>query len=234
VRRLFDAIRTLVLRAFLKVAWSVGGDGDDVDGLPRLTGESTGALLALLRPGDLVLLGNNGGLSHVAVFVGDGAIVHAMATGETMRGWLGSLRDALARLLRTTERHVGVLREPLAEFLERYERDTWVVVRARGLTDEGAAAGLARISGLVGLPYDYGFKIDNEAWYCTEIAVAFLEAALDEAPTLKTRRVRVPLLLDEAVLEPVALLDAPELDVVGANDAAASRFGARLSSPQPA
>lgn len=221
MRRAFEALRTLILRGFLKVAWAVGGASDAVDGLPRLEGPAVDELLGVLRPGDLVLLGNNGGLSHVAVAVGGGDIVHAMATEQTMRGWFGSLRDALARLLRTTERNVGVLREPLAGFLARYERDTWVVLRARGLTDEGAAKGLARIGGLVGLPYDYGFKIDNEAWYCTEIAVAFLEAALGEAPALQPRRVRVPLLLDEAVLEPVALLLADGLEVVGSNAAAA-------------
>jgi hypothetical protein len=219
-----EALRTLALRSFLKVAWAVGGARDDVDGLPRLTGASIEPLLALLRPGDVVLLGNNGLLTHVAVAVGDGRIVHAMATEKTMLGWFGALRDALGRIFRTTERRVGVLREPLAEFLERYERDTWVVMRAGALTDEAAAKGLARIEGLVGLPYDYGFKIDNEAWYCTEIAVAFLEAALGAAPRVKTRQVRVPLLLDEAVLEPVALLDAPELDVVGANAAAGVKY----------
>ncbi|MEZ5397976.1 MAG: hypothetical protein R2724_35135 [Bryobacterales bacterium] len=229
--RLWTALRTLLVRVFLKVAWSVGGDSDAVDGLPRLAGPAVDALLAVLRPGDIVLLGNNGALTHVAVAVGDGEIVHAMATEKTMRGWLGSLSDAVRRALGGREQHVGVLRESLRGFLQRYERDTWIVVRDPQLDEAATARGVARIGGLVGLPYDYGFELDNEAWYCTEVAVAFLEAATGQRPVLATRRVHVPLLLDQQVLEPVALLEAPGLQVVAANAAAGAKYAALLPTP---
>jgi hypothetical protein len=229
IGRLLARLRTILLRILLKISWSVGGKRDAIDGLPRiLSTAGLAPLLGVLQPGDLVLLGNNGRLSHIAVYIGAGEIIHAMATEKTMRGWLGSMRDAIGRSLGTIERHVGVLREPLAGFVDRYERDTWMVVRANGLDSERIGRGMTRIGELVGKPYDYGFKADNEAWYCTEIAVAFLEAALGRPPTLTARRVHVPLLIDEAVIEPEALLDAEGVSIVGANRAADSRYGERL------
>lgn len=225
-------LRTFVLRVLLKIAWSVGGTADAVDGLPRLAGPALEPLYGALRPGDLVLLGNNGLLSHVSVYTGDGEVVHAMATEKTMRGWIGSIGDAVRRIFGQTEHHVGVIRERLGSFLERFERDTWVVVRAPTLTEAGLARGLARISGLVGAPYDYGFRTENEAWYCTEIVDAFLRAALgDAAPVIPSKRIRVRGLLDEQVLEPAALLEAPGLVVVAANDAARANYADRVPSP---
>ncbi|MEQ1503587.1 MAG: hypothetical protein ABMB14_15220 [Myxococcota bacterium] len=224
-----SALRTFIVRILLKIMWSVGGKADAIDGLPRLSSASIRPLLEALHPGDLVLLGNNGVLTHIAVHVGAGEVIHAMATEKTMRGWFGSMWDALRRLFGGTEQHVGVVREPLAGFVDRYERDTWVVVRSPADAD-GVARGLARIGSLVGKPYDYGFKVDNEAWYCTEVADAYLKAALgDRAPTLGTRAVSVPLLLRSDVVEPVAVLDAPGLAVVAANRAAVGNYRERLA-----
>jgi hypothetical protein len=223
-------MRTFLLRVLLKIMWSVGGKADEVDGLPRLSGPAVEPLLRALLPGDFVLLGNNGLLTHVAVHVGDGEVIHAMATGKTMRGWLGSMWDAVKRLFGADDGRIGVVRESLPAFLERYERDTWVVVRHPSLTDDARMLGLTRVQGLVGKPYDYGFKTDNEAWYCTEIVDAFLRASLgDAAPALVPKRVKVPLLLDEDVIEPVAVLESPALTVVAANRAALTNYGPRLA-----
>lgn len=222
-------MRTFLLRVLLKIGWSVGGVAED--GLPRLGARDVQPLLAALGPGDFVLLGNNGLLSHVAVAVGEGRIVHAMATEKTMRGWLGSFYDALWRALGTAEPNVGVVEEALLAFLERYERDTWVIVRHPALTDDERGRGLAHVRGLVGRPYDYGFRDANEALYCTEIVVEFLRAALAErAPRLQTRRVRVPFLLDAEVVEPAVVLDHPELRVVAGNDAARRNYARQLTS----
>jgi hypothetical protein len=46
--------------------------------------------------------------------------------------------------------------------------DTWVVVRHPALTDDERARGLEHGRGLVGRPYDYGFRDANEALYCKE------------------------------------------------------------------
>lgn len=226
-------MRQWLLRVLLKIAWSVGGQADAVDGLPRLTAASTARLGPLLRPGDFVLLGNNGRLTHVGVHVGSGDLVHAMATEKTMRGWWGSLWDAVKRTLGAGERDVGVIREPLGRFLDRYERDTWVVVRCPGLPDDAATRGLDRVLGLIGRPYDYGFRARNDELYCTELVDEFLRAALGEgAPALETTHHRVPMLLDERVIEPVAVLKHPALGAVAANAAASTNYAEWLGKAE--
>jgi len=166
----------------------------------------------------------------VGVHVGDGRLVHAMATEKTMRGWWGSLADAATRVLGARDRHVGVLSEPLAAFLERFERDTWVIVRHPALDEAQRARGVAHVNTLVGRAYDYEFRDGNEAIYCTEVADEFLRAALgDAAPALPRTRHRVPLLLDQLVIDPVALLRAPPLVSVAANAAAHVRYGKELA-----
>jgi hypothetical protein len=224
-------VRLFLIRVLLKVLWSVGGHRDEVDGLPRLKAEDVKGLLDRLIPGDFVLLGNNGVLTHVAVYVGEGDIVHAMATEKTMRGWTGALADAVRRVLGAAEKNVGVLRESLTGFLERYERDTWVVTRFPGLGADELERGRSRVGALVGKPYDYGFKDTNEAWYCTELVDEFLRAAVgDRAPSWVRKDVRVPLLLDEKVIEPVALLQPGLMRVVAGNRAALANYREQLAS----
>ncbi len=194
-------LRKGVLRFVLKILWSIGGHHDHVDGLPRVRGDDFRPFLERMRAGDVVLLGNNGHLTHIGVHVGEGSLVHSMATEKTMRGWLGALWDALVRLLRRDDALTGVVEEPLLGFLDRYERDTWVVLRHPGLDEPAASLGVERVRSLVGKPYDYDFSPGDDEYYCTEIVDEFLRAALGEAaPTFRTTHHRVPLLLDQHVL----------------------------------
>ena len=218
-----------IVRILLKILWSIGGKGDAVDGLPRLWGTDIEPHLGLLEPGDFLLIGNNGVCSHCAVYIGDGTIVHSMATEKTMRGWTGSLYDALWRpwrWLRNQMDNTGVLRERLGDFFDRYERDTWIAVRRDGLEPAQITEGVTHIEGLVGKEYDYDFDHGDDAYYCTEIVIEFLDAALhpDHRPTFATKKVRVPGLLSTHVIEPVALLDADGLQVVAANAGARVRY----------
>lgn len=227
-------IDRFLMKVLLKLMWSIGGHGDGVDGLPRLTSADLAQRLVDLRPGDLVLLGNSGVLSHVAVYVGDGRIVHAMATERTMRGVTGSVWDALWRpwrWLRGVMDRTGVIEEGLGEFVDRYERDTWVALRHPALDGASVARGVARVRSLVGRPYDYGFEHADDTWYCTEIAVEFLHAARGgERPTIPTRLVRVPGLLSSHVIEPVSLFGLAELTAVAANPAARERYATHLAA----
>ncbi len=220
-----ERVRHELMRFLLRVAWSRGGAGDAEDGLQKLQGKDAAHIVALMRPADVVIMGNNGRLTHVAVHVGQGVIVHAMATEKTMRGWVLALCDALRGLVRLTEPHVGVVEEPLAAFLDRFERDTIVVVRHRGVTAENAASAIAHVRSLVGRPYDYLFARKDDAFYCTELVEEVWNSALGSgAVALPTRRLRVPLLLDRDVIEPEVVLGSPDTDVVTANRAALVRY----------
>ena len=226
-----------LMRVLLKIMWSVGGKSDEVDGLPRLTSDDVSRAVTVLEPGDFVLLGNNGLCSHVAVYIGTGTIVHSMATEKTMRGMSGSFWDALWRpwrWFRGEMDHTGVIEETLGGFLDRYERDTWMAVRRMGLDANQIRAGIARVQGHVGKAYDYDFNADDDEYYCTELVVEYLDAALpeEERPKFETKQVRVPGLIDTHVIEPVAVLEADHMRVTAANSAAKERYADHLEHAQ--
>jgi len=209
-----------VMKLLLKLSWSMGGGAD---AYPRVLGPEIDALCADLLPGDVVLMGNGGGLSHVGVHVGDGVVVHSMATEKTMRGVVGSFWDMLRRplaWLRGQQEQTGVIEERLAVFYERYERDAYAVLRRGGLTDEQRASGVARVRELVGKAYDYDFTAGDDEYYCSELVVEFLVAAEGEAPTFPTIDVKVPLVLSAQAIEPVSFLKSGAFEVVAANGAA--------------
>ena len=81
-------------------------------------------------------------------------------------------------------------------------------------------------TGRVGKEYDYNFQSDDDTYYCTEIAIEYLNAALkpEKRPSFSGRKVHVPGLLNSHVIEPVELLDGEGLTVVAANQAATSRY----------
>jgi hypothetical protein len=223
----------LTLRSLLKLMWSRGGGSD---AFPRVWGRDLEALLAKLQPGDVVVMGNGGELSHVGLHVGQGTLVHSMATEHTMRGLLGSLWDALRRplwaLLGKKEK-TGVIEEEMADFFDRYERDTWVVVRREGLSSEQQQAGVAHVRTLVGKAYDYDFSPGDDEYYCSELILEFFEAA-GGVPAFTTRSVHLPMLLRQDVFDPVAFVTSGELRLVEANGAAWQKHEAALSTLEQA
>lgn len=226
-----------LMRALIKLSWAVGGKRETSSGFRRLAGADVTRHLEAVSTGDFLLMGNDGVCSHVAVHVGDGVIVHSMATEKTMRGWVGSVVDTLTRPWRWAlgqRENTGVIEEPLASFLDRYERDTWVAVRRIGLGKDQIARGVARVRALVGKAYDYDFSSNDDEYYCTEIVVEFLDAALhpETSPKLEARRVQVPGLLDTWVIEPVALFEADQMAVVAASTSAKARYGQHLGDAE--
>lgn len=200
----------MILKVLLTFMWTRGRSST----LRRLDEDTIDAATPSLRPGDVLLIGNGGAFSHCAVYAGDGAIVHSMATERTMRGTLGSLLDVIAlpfRLLSGRETLTGVLHEPLHSFVQRFHRDCLVALRDESLDDAQVQRGLGHIQALVGKAYDYDFTWDDAEFYCTEIVIEYLRhARADTADdVLPRRRVRIPFLIDTQVLEPVALLDHP-------------------------
>jgi hypothetical protein len=227
------------LRRF--VTWfefGVGGKTDAEDGLPRLTGADVRRdLLPQLRPGDVVLCGNNGGVSHAMVYLGDNRMVHSMATEKTMRGRGGRIWDTITApvdLLRERaglkERKQGVFIEEVDAFFDRFERDTYIVMRSPGLTPQQTTAGLDRVRELVGKPYDWDFTPGNDAYYCTEVTGEFYRAALGEdAPRIgATPQDYGALLRRTAVVDPQDVLASPDLVPVLSNDAARGAYPERL------
>jgi hypothetical protein len=143
--------------------------------------ESVAGEPARLRPGDCVINGGCGDPSHAALYAGKDEhgrpmILHSMATNNEGRTSLERLKDAV--LLPFTESKTGVLFERLAEFFNRYHRDTVVIARFPNLSEQQIARGLARAKDLVGDPYDYKLAAGTDAVYCTEVYLEFVKAAV--------------------------------------------------------
>ncbi len=220
--------RRFLVRMILRIRFAAGGAFDGANPLPRLRGEDLKAALPFLEPGDFMLTGNHGELTHVGVYAGDGLLVHAMGTQRTMRGWWGSAWDALRRPFRR-EQLTGVIEEGLPAFFDRYARDVWVALRLPDLDTGQRALGLDRVRSLVGKPYDYDFSRGDDEYYCTELVLEFLRAAMGEkAPALPTVHHRIPFLIERDIHEPVALFHVEGIETAVACRAAERRYAENL------
>jgi hypothetical protein len=127
------------------------------DQIPPISREDRLKLQRVLQPGDVIQCGNNGSFVHAAFYLGDDRIVHALAQagfGKSM---------------------IGVLEESLTEYLDRVDRDKFVVLRPRWTT-EGLRTGIAYAREQVGKGYDTVFVTDaDDRFYCTELVYKVLE-----------------------------------------------------------
>jgi len=220
-----------LLQGIIKIIWTMGGKKDKADGIPRIYGEDVQALLPTLQSGDIILNGNNGGLSHLAMYAGDGVIIHSMATHETMRGLGGAIWDSFKRCFGCGPKveNTGVLKETLADFLDRFERDTYVVVRRNDLTEAQRGLGVARMNELVGKTYDYDFSAGDDAYYCTEIALEFLDAAFEtEDSTIFATTLHNYGIFKTNGIEPVNVLEHGNFTPIAASKSADINFAPYL------
>jgi hypothetical protein len=170
---------------------------------PRITVASAeyAAMKRALKPGDIILCGNDDSFLHSIVYLGDGQIVHSLAQERPGRkrnladslfdsgAWLAdrmplpqSWREAISMhiraLPRSTSDGIGVIHETLDSYFGRAHRDNVVVLRNPRLTPADLAAMRRFALAQVGKPYDYAFStFDDSRMYCTEIVGKTLLAA---------------------------------------------------------
>ena len=220
------------MKFLIKLVWPVGGGEDDI---PRVMGKDIELAVKDMKPGDIILNGNNGGLSHAAMYVGDGDIVHAMATEKANLGVLGSLWNTISmpvkKLFGATEK-IGVIKESAAEFFERYPRDTYVIMRDPQITPEQASQGVAKIESLVGKDYDYDFSAGDDDYYCTEIVMEYLEEAKgkENAPFSPQPMRSILVSWTDRLSTRKNMLVSSALEPVIANDAAQRNFSDNLGA----
>lgn len=146
-----QALRTLAYKlSYLPVKAHFSKPGKQ-DAIPPISAADRQRLMQALRPGDVIQCGNNGSFVHAAFYLGDDRIVHALAQagfGKKM---------------------IGVIEEKLSDYLDRVDRDKFVVLRPRW-TSETLAQGIALARAQVGKDYDTVFVTDSDdRLYCTEL-----------------------------------------------------------------
>lgn len=125
------------------------------DNVAPISAAELQGLTAKLKPGDLILCGNDRSFVHGALYIGQGQIIHSLATQPDMH-----------------DRFRGVVQESLAVYTARSERDTFVVLRPKSLAanPNGFAKALNYARAQVGKGYDSLFlNASEERFYCTEL-----------------------------------------------------------------
>jgi|GEM_PF-2028455 len=177
---------------------------------PRITvtSDEFKAFKAVLKPGDIILCGNDDSFVHAIVHLGEGRIVHALAQEHWDRKptWVDraveGAADAIARLpvgkeargrwadaVRVTPRSmsggIGVIQETVDSYFARSARDNIVVLRNPGLTPAQLEAMRGNALSHVGKAYDYAFStFDGKRMYCTEVVANALAASGVRVPTM--------------------------------------------------
>lgn len=108
------------------------------------------------------------------------------------------------------------------------------MLRNPELTPEQVARGIARVKGLEGKPYDWDLVPGNDSYYCSEVVTEFFRAADSEhAPRIGGRPEKSygAIMNRDAIVDPLDILESPDLRVVVANEPAKRHFPLRLQTP---
>ena len=177
---------------------------------PRITVDSAefASLKKALKPGDIILSGNDDSFVHGIVHLGNGDIVHSLAQEapgrqRNLADWLfdglsnlsrwlplpRSWRDGLSMkfkaIPRSTAEGLGVVHESLDTYFARASRDNAVVMRRPGLKAADLKAMRDYAVAQTGKKYDYAFAtFDDKRIYCTELVANVLEQ-MGKPPRIK-------------------------------------------------
>ncbi len=123
------------------------------DSTPRINIQETSILKSMLKPGDLILCGNDDSFIHAILYAGNDIIIHSLATK-----------------VEGPQKFLGVVKETLTAYLTRSSRDKFVVLRYKGLTPVDLKRAVDYASAQVGKGYDTLFLLNSdERFYCTEL-----------------------------------------------------------------
>lgn len=165
------------------------------DNTPAITPAEINQLLNVLKPGDLILCGNDDSFIHSILYLGNNLIIHSLAS----KG-------------KGNNKFLGVIREPLTEYIARSERDKFVVLRYRNLhaADFQKAAGYA--SQQIGKSYDTLFLMYSDTrFYCTELVYQAL-MHMDNPPQVYPQKTP----FGWELIRNEDFMDSPDFDTVWA------------------
>ncbi len=184
----------------LPTKYMFGKDHPEAFPNPRITVNSPefAELKKTLKPGDIILCGNDDSFVHGIVYLGNGEIVHSLAQEKLDRkkNWADSVSDGGAWLAnhmpmpkswreglamrfhampRSASDGIGVIHETMDSYFGRSSRDNVVVLRNPKLEGQDLEAMKRFALAQVGKPYDYAFStFDDARMYCTELVAKTL------------------------------------------------------------
>lgn len=180
----------------------------------------------MLLPCDIIVNGIGGIATHVSLYVGrdasgDPRIIHALGTPATQQSYAQVAGNVVRTLARDSGLgKMGVVEEGLGNFISRFERDTYFILRDARMTDAMREAGIKYARTLIGRAYDYSMNQSNEALYCTEVATEMMKGAYAGTnltmPAVGTTAVKRNM-LEEFAMTPDNLLACPDMTVVAAS-----------------
>lgn len=162
------------------------------DEIRPINGQQLSALTSVLQPGDIVLCGNNDSFVHGLIYLGNDQIIHALAQ------------------LTPDGKFLGVIKETLSGYVQRVDRDKFVVLRKPGITPQDVQRMSDYAHSMVGTSYDSLFLLSTkDRLYCTEILYQSLQT-LAQPPRVFPHRAKYG--WDLFTVED--MMDSPDLQTV--------------------
>jgi hypothetical protein len=174
------------------------------DALPTIDRQEIKDLKAHIKPGDIIMTGNNGSFIHGIIYVGqdkamqaqlekkwnmapgtldgEGLILHSLAADH------GADIEIDGKTVHQPPGGTGVIMDTIERYTGRNPRDVMLAVSVKGATEADRKAVIAEGKKMVGRGYDNGFDtFDDRDIYCTEFIYKSWMASPDAAPEFATQ-----------------------------------------------
>lgn len=175
------------------------------DNLPPIDAKELNNLKANLKPGDVIMTGNNGSFIHGIVYVGqdkqlqadlekkwnmpagtlngEGIILHSLAADH------GAEVEINGKKVQQPAGGTGVIIDTIERYNARNPRDVMIAVGVKGATEADRKAIIEEGKKMIGKGYDNGFNtFDDRDIYCTEFIYKATLAAPDTKVDIPTQR----------------------------------------------
>lgn len=174
------------------------------DNLPPIDQKELQELKSHLKPGDIIMSGNNGSFIHGILYVGqdkelqaqlekkwnlepgtlndEGMILHSLAADH------GAEIEINGQKVYQPAGGTGVIIDTLERYNGRNPRDVMIAVEVKGATEADRRAVIAEAKRMLGRGYDNGFNtFDDRDIYCTEFIYKSWMASPDATPEFATQ-----------------------------------------------
>ncbi|MGV3523057.1 MAG: hypothetical protein ACO1RX_02475 [Candidatus Sericytochromatia bacterium] len=174
------------------------------DELPPIDSRELSDLKANLKPGDIIMTGNNGSFIHGIIYVGqdkalqeqlekkwqlapgtlngEGLIIHSLAADH------GAEVEINGKKVYQPAGGTGVIIDTIERYNARNPRDVMIAVGVQGATEADRKAVVEEGKKMVGRAYDNGFNtFDDRDIYCTEFIYKAWMSAPDSNPGFTTQ-----------------------------------------------